>query len=117
MSNVNSNANVESNSSDLTNSQTSAQNSSHVDNARQSSGNQNVNGGNNRNGNGGNNHNSRTRNVQQPFTPPPNTNLAVQFGTNPPFFAETSRSIGVSSSSNSGISIQTVRNLIEERIC
>ncbi|MED6134414.1 hypothetical protein PIB30_036834 [Stylosanthes scabra] len=106
MSNSNTNSNVESNPSVSTNSQTSSQNSLQVSTGG------NNNGGNNRNGNGGNN-SLRSRNVQPPFTPPSNVNQGVQFGTNPPFPAsnETSRSVG---SSTSGVSIQTVRNLIYE---
>ncbi|MED6205667.1 hypothetical protein PIB30_019966, partial [Stylosanthes scabra] len=117
--------------------------SSHIENIRQNSENtrqefvnQNANGG-----NGGNSHNSHPRIMQPPFNPPVtadwspyrmppnftqpvlhsnfgnNSNSAFQFGSFPnssgQFFLEMNRSVGTSSSSSS-LSIQTVKQLIED---
>ncbi|MED6177186.1 hypothetical protein PIB30_095631 [Stylosanthes scabra] len=137
--NSSSNLNVESDSSGsvVVTTQTAAQNSvqnSNVENIRQDSGNNNN--GNQTINSGGNNRGPRPRITQPPFNPavnagwppyglPPNysppflnsnfgnnSNLAFQFGSVPnsnnQIFPEMSRSVGASSS-NPGVSIQTVR--------
>ncbi|MED6138304.1 hypothetical protein PIB30_073039 [Stylosanthes scabra] len=138
MSNSNSNIDSDSSGSVANNAQSSIKSSSHIENVRQNSENtrqesrnQNANGG-----NGGNSHNSHLRIMQPPFNPPAtarwlpygmppnftppalhsnfgnNSNSAFQFGSIPnsssQFFPEINRSVGTSSST-SGLSIQTVK--------